>query len=376
VYAIYPNGTEKWHFDTEWWIYYSPAIGDDGTIYIGSNDGYLYALYPNGSLRWRYKTGDCVQSSPAIDNDGTIYVGSWDSYLYALSPDGSLKWRYKTTAAIDDSSPALYGNSIYVGSYDGYLYALRSDGSLRWKFKTGTSIIASPAVDSNGIVYISSMDGKLYALNPDGSLRWNTPMLSDKPHHFCYLESSPAIGADGTIYVGSWFGNGGSWGYLHAIRDGTPKGIEIVKPADGGLYLFNLKLLDTQSTYVIGGIRVKTDVISPEQVERVEFSVDGEHRYTDTTPPFTWRWNDRAFKIDSLFELHHLSVTAHYNDGDVVASQYRNALILNPLGRPTLTTNDNEATAPPYAPFSPDMRYASPRELAGRLGFSLATTPS
>jgi hypothetical protein len=27
----------------------SPAIGNDGTIYIGSNDGYLYAIGPGVS---------------------------------------------------------------------------------------------------------------------------------------------------------------------------------------------------------------------------------------------------------------------------------------------------------------------------------------
>ena len=38
----------------------SPAIGADGTIYVGSDDDNLYALTDNGtngSLKWRYATG-------------------------------------------------------------------------------------------------------------------------------------------------------------------------------------------------------------------------------------------------------------------------------------------------------------------------------
>ena len=56
----------------------SPAIGSDGTIYIGSSGNYLYAINPNGSKKWEFKTGWDVSSSPAIGSDGTIYVGSED----------------------------------------------------------------------------------------------------------------------------------------------------------------------------------------------------------------------------------------------------------------------------------------------------------
>ena len=48
-------------------------------------------------LKWEYATGRWNRSSPAIGADGTIYVGSDDDNLYALNPaDGSLKWKYAT----------------------------------------------------------------------------------------------------------------------------------------------------------------------------------------------------------------------------------------------------------------------------------------
>jgi hypothetical protein len=46
--------------------------------------------------KWSFTTGDGVASSPAIGADGTIYVGSGDSNLYALNPDGSQKWSFTT----------------------------------------------------------------------------------------------------------------------------------------------------------------------------------------------------------------------------------------------------------------------------------------
>jgi outer membrane protein assembly factor BamB len=99
----------------------------DGTVYVGSGD-YLYALNPDGTLKWRYQTGYEVQSSPAIASDGTIYVGSGD-YLYALNPDGTLKWRHQTGGSV--RSPAIASDgTIYVGSDDGYLHAIQGTSPL------------------------------------------------------------------------------------------------------------------------------------------------------------------------------------------------------------------------------------------------------
>ena len=50
------------------------------------DDDNLYALTPNGSLKWQYATGGYrSMSSPAVGADGTIYVGSDDDNLYALT---------------------------------------------------------------------------------------------------------------------------------------------------------------------------------------------------------------------------------------------------------------------------------------------------
>ena len=43
-----------------------------------------------GSLKWKFYIGDIVFSSPAIGVDGSIYVGSFNHYFYAIGSDGSL----------------------------------------------------------------------------------------------------------------------------------------------------------------------------------------------------------------------------------------------------------------------------------------------
>ena len=63
----------------------SPAIGSDGTIYVGSYDINLYAINPDGSKKWEFDTLAGVVTSPAIGSDGTIYVGTRNKNLYAIS---------------------------------------------------------------------------------------------------------------------------------------------------------------------------------------------------------------------------------------------------------------------------------------------------
>ena len=208
---------KKWAFKTGSYVQSSPAIGSDGTIYVGSYDDNLHAINPRGRKKWAFDTGGNVVSSPAIGSDGTIYVGSMaelvglpllfpEPLLYAINPDGSKKWAFDTGGAVD-SSPAIGSDgTIYVGCHGSYLYAINPDGSKKWAFETGDSVFSSPAIGSDGTIYFGSQDNNLYAINPDGSKKWAFKTGGD-------VDSSPAIGSDGTIYFGSDDGN------LYAISE-------------------------------------------------------------------------------------------------------------------------------------------------------------
>jgi outer membrane protein assembly factor BamB len=220
IYALYPNGTLKWKYLTSIAVYSSPAIGDDGTVYCGSHDGNLYALYPNnGTLKWFYHTSDWVGYGPSIADDSTIYFGSWDGYLYAVYPNGTLRW--KTGGYLAGTIPAIGSDgTIYVGNR--YLAAIYpKNGSVKWLFDPGpdrTIRGAGPAISADGTIFfgtnIGEYDGgELIAVNPDGTERWRIMLATD------WIDSAPAIGSDGTVYVGSCndLAHSESEGYLHAI---------------------------------------------------------------------------------------------------------------------------------------------------------------
>ena len=158
------KGVKKWAFKTGSTMFSAPAIGPDGTIYVGSHDDYLYAINRDGTKKWAFQTSSAVSSSPAIGADGTIYVGSRDSYLYAINPDGTKKWGFKTGNEAF-SSPAIGADGmIYVGSKDYHLYAINPGGTRKWAFKTGGGVDSSPAIGADGTIYVGSQDGNLYAI--------------------------------------------------------------------------------------------------------------------------------------------------------------------------------------------------------------------
>jgi len=201
LYAFNPNGTEKWSFDAGNDVTSSPAVGLDGIIYVGSGSGNLHAINPNGTEKWHFTTGSFVESSPTIGMDGTIYVGSSDDRLYAVNPNGTEKWRFTTGGPEVFSSPAIGSDgTIYVGtgegSSDNNLHAINPDGTEKWRFTTGGGVMSSPAIGADGTIYVGSFDGNFYAVNPDGTEKWHLSISASV--------SSPAIGSDGTIYVGSW----------------------------------------------------------------------------------------------------------------------------------------------------------------------------
>jgi len=94
VFALDVNtGKEAWRFHVEpkegdFYGIQSPALIDgDGFIYFGSRDHHVYCLDPNGSLVWKYKTGDQVDAGPILGDNGTLYIGSDDGRIYAFGQE-------------------------------------------------------------------------------------------------------------------------------------------------------------------------------------------------------------------------------------------------------------------------------------------------
>ncbi|MBH53435.1 MAG: hypothetical protein CMI18_03705 [Opitutaceae bacterium] len=183
---ISPDRTEVWSIDLGVGMLSSPAIAQDGTVYIGDEDGLVLAITPGLSIenenqpKWVFDTGsEGIESSPVIGMDGTVYIGTGDGDLYAFDGQtGQVKagWPFTGSADVIYSTPAITENgTVYVGSGDTKLYAVSNAGNLLWSFDTDGFVDSSPAIGPDGTVYFGSTDGKVYAVHggsPLGFSRW------------------------------------------------------------------------------------------------------------------------------------------------------------------------------------------------------------
>ena len=195
-YALNPNGTLKWVYRLSDSVYSDPAIGADGTIYFGCFDTNFYALNPNGTLKWKFLAGEQIYSDPIVGPDGAIYFGADNGRLHALNTNGTLRWSFDTGRVITGSPAMGAGGEIYIGSLSSNLFSVSPAGGTNWVFPTGDRIASSPAIGADGTIYVGCDNGRLYALNPNGTEKWSVLLASG-------IQSSPALAQDGTIYVGT-----------------------------------------------------------------------------------------------------------------------------------------------------------------------------
>lgn len=282
LYAITPNGTQKWSFGTDF-IFASPALGADGTIYFGvlAPTRRFYALRSDGTLKWEFIAGDSVSSSAAIGTDGTLYFGCNDRKLYAVAADGQLRWTFETGDAIRGTSPLIASDgSIYTGSSDGKVYCVESGGTLRRTYSTANEIRSSPILH-NGRLYLSSSDYRLYSVEVGqvpGSTVW--PMHRQNANRTARVVWSPlriavqpqaqsaevgdaisfSVGAVGTAPVAyQWSFNG----QPIAGATGTIQKVDPVIHATGGQY--SVRVTDPTGSVLSNAVAltVTTPLIPP-----------------------------------------------------------------------------------------------------------------
>ena len=94
---------------------------------------------------------------------------------------------------------------------------------IAWQY-TGEAVhregyFTSPIIGPDGTIYLGSeRPNYLYAINPDGTLKWRYQLFDTDYNNYGYVYSVPAIDSNGVIYIGC------KDGYLYAINsDGTLK---------------------------------------------------------------------------------------------------------------------------------------------------------
>jgi len=214
LYAIDTDGAVKWRFEAREKFFSTPAVDDDGTIYVGSQDDHFYAIAPDGRMRWSYETEGDNDASAVIGDDGKIYFGSDDHRVYALSRDGDLVWSTDLEGYVRGPLALAAGGAILAPTYGPRprLVSLDGgDGHIVWFFpvtvtdSTEAGVHSGPLVDAEGNIYFGAHDDYLYAITASGEIRWIFGAHGD-------VDGPPILTEDGTLIFGA------DDGLLYALR--------------------------------------------------------------------------------------------------------------------------------------------------------------
>jgi outer membrane protein assembly factor BamB len=172
-YAIYPNGTIKWVYDAPGRIWFgsSAAISKDRRIYFGTSwmdggEGSFIVLNADDGSEIFKLTDGLYESSPAIGEDGTIYIcSSHDDYGYLhafgeLDPDAPSAPELDGTQSGRPNREYHYTfKSISPPNRDVYYYIEWGDGTVNdWigPYSSGQEITQSHKWTSPGIFKIKA----------------------------------------------------------------------------------------------------------------------------------------------------------------------------------------------------------------------------
>jgi outer membrane protein assembly factor BamB len=248
--AVGPQtGKVRWKRKLEGVVTPGPVVAADGTVYAASNGGKLHALDPKtGNDIWVFDGGggygNDLSSSPSILNSGTIVWPGPGGRLFLISASGKKLGSYNLNGfvlspAIDEAHGLLYVQdmsatlwawnvvgdqltprwSLDLGGSSYSSVAIAPDGTLRtgagsdaisvrdngtsgevlWRYKTEDIIEVSPAVGADGTMVIGSNDPFEYAIDADGTLRWKFRKDSQ-------TYGSPAVTPDGRAVFGDHTG--------------------------------------------------------------------------------------------------------------------------------------------------------------------------
>jgi outer membrane protein assembly factor BamB len=140
-----------------------------------------------------------------------VQLGSFGHYTFSVlvtdGHDGAtckivevdyvMKWHFGDKAAAMQCAAVAADSTVYIATRnysigDYKLQALSPDGSVKWIY-TSSDLIHSPAIGADGTIYVSS-GNELLAFNSRGSVLWRYKV----PER---ILAPPALGMDGTIYV-------------------------------------------------------------------------------------------------------------------------------------------------------------------------------
>ena len=203
VYAINPNGTQKWAIKLDATIGAFPALSADGVLYCLTNKSTLYALdASSGAIKWQQSLDGATGSAVAIDKAGNVYAGT-SAAIYSFKPNKEQNWKLEEVNVTEQATFALKDQVLYATLKNGGLVAVdMTNGTKKWTYPTTKGDAYFPIADKNGNVYFTEKGSQtVHAVNAGGSKIWEKNVGNNLNY------SGGALSTDGILYIGTQSNN-------------------------------------------------------------------------------------------------------------------------------------------------------------------------
>lgn len=203
VYAINPNGTQKWAVKLDAAIGAFPALSADGVLYCLTNKSTLYALdASSGAIKWQQSLDGATGSAVAIDKAGNVYAGT-SAAIYSFKSNKEQNWKLEEVNVTEQVTFALKDQVLYATLKNGGLVAVdMTNGTKKWTYPTTKGDAYFPIADKNGNVYFTEKGSQtVHAVNASGSKIWEKNVGNNLNY------SGGALSTDGILYIGTQSNN-------------------------------------------------------------------------------------------------------------------------------------------------------------------------
>jgi outer membrane protein assembly factor BamB len=212
VQAFSPAGKELWKLT--FGGAGTPVLSDDGTLYFSSSYGFVLGVSPDGKLTWQPKLGLIgFRAPPALGPSTSLYYVNSASDIFVFAPKRSETYDWtlgtfregmlgasnvlpgtaKIGGASQNGAPLLLGDSTLLVPRQNFLHAIDTNGSSYWDLELTPGDLGMAAIGADSTIYVGDNQSILYAVNPNGSQKWRFDIGGS-------IVGSPVVDKDGVIY--------------------------------------------------------------------------------------------------------------------------------------------------------------------------------
>ena len=332
ILKIDKDGNEIWNktYGSKYIEYADHIVkGENGYIITGQkieNDNYMtwvLKIDENGNEIWNksYDIFDCIFCIKKID-DGYILGGEIAFYgcLMKIDENGNIKW-VRIYDGIDIIKDIEYAANGYILLGSSHIIKTDWKGNKEWIKKLNSRIdIANSILKIADNLYIiaggtslgaGGEDAFLIKIDENGNEIWNKTFggrMNDIAIKVIKRGESYFVLGNTESF------SSGRKAWLIKCYDYPPPKIEIVKPKEGYLYVFDREISYIRKTFIIGKITICAE--ASKKMDKVEIYIDKKEyalkpKKIFYNPPYVFTWDEKAIGIRYSYGL---EVVAYYSN--------------------------------------------------------------